>query len=122
MRGQTPLALCAILLAAVETAGGLQELMYLGILQSETEPLIMGALGTAGGAMLLPAGIAFLLRSPRTEILVPAAAYIALPVYLMVGVIKHYAAWPITTVGTLFPLLLKFLWHRFARTDAYAEA
>ncbi len=38
MRGQMPLALFAIVFGALEFAGGAQEMIYLGILRSETYP------------------------------------------------------------------------------------
>lgn len=116
MRGQMPLALFAILLGAVDTAAGLQEVVYLGILQSQTEPLIMGALGTVGSGMVLAAGIALLIRSRLTDILVPAAAYVSVPVFILVGVIKHYAAWPSTVVGIAFPLFMFFVWQKFGKS------
>ena len=55
MRGQMPVALLAIVLGVLETAGGAQELIYLGILRSETYPLVAGALGTLAGGLLLAA-------------------------------------------------------------------
>jgi hypothetical protein len=45
MRGQMPFALFALVFGALETAGGAQELVYLGILQSETYPLVAGMMG-----------------------------------------------------------------------------
>jgi hypothetical protein len=44
-----PLAIFAIALGAVELAAGVQELVYLGVLQSQTYPLIAGTLGTLAG-------------------------------------------------------------------------
>ena len=101
-----PLALFAIALGAVEVAGALQELIYLGILQSDTDAMIAGALGTAAGAIVLAAGIALLVRSQRAPELALAAAYLSIPVFILIGVWKHRAAWPITTVGMIFPVLL----------------
>jgi hypothetical protein len=106
MRGQMPVALFAIIFGALETGGGTQELVYRGILNTETEPMIMGTLGTVAGALLLAAGIGLLVNSRLTAVLVPAAAYVAVPVYLIVGVYKHYAGWPITLVGIVYPLVL----------------
>ncbi len=106
MKGRMPLAVFAIIFGAIEAAGGLQETVYLGILQSETEPLIIGALGTVGGVFLLCAGISLLVQSPLVATLVPSAAYVCVPVSVICGIIKHYAAWPITTVGILYPLLM----------------
>lgn len=113
MRGRMPVALFAIIFGALETAGGAQETVYLGILHSETEPLIIGTLGTVGGVLLLWAGITLLVNSPLAAILVPAAAYVCVPVSFLCGVVKHYAAWPITTVGILYPLLM-FVYYRLA--------
>jgi len=113
MRGQMPVALFAMIFGALETAGGAQETVYLGILRSQTEPLIIGTLGTVGGILLLWAGTSLLVSSSLSAILVPAAAYTCVPVSIICGVIKHYAAWPITTVGVLYPLLM-FVYYRLA--------
>ena len=100
-----PIALFAIVLGAVEVAGAMQELIYLGILRSRTDPLIAGALGTVAGALVLAAGIALLVRSGRTSELALAAVMVSIPVFVLIGVIQHRAAWPITIVGMVFPLL-----------------
>jgi hypothetical protein len=98
------LALFAILLGAVEVAAGVQELVYLGVLRSQTYPLIAGTVGAVAGAMVLAAGIALLMRSERAEELALAAAYVSIPVFVMIGIITHRAGWPITAVGMLFPV------------------
>jgi len=108
MRGQMPVALLAIVLAVLETAGGAQELIYLGILRSETYPLVAGALGTLAGTLLLAAGVALLLGSPLIAVLVPASAWVSVPVFILVGIVTHRAGWPITAAGILFPLFLVF--------------
>jgi hypothetical protein len=104
-----PVSLFAIVFGALETAGAVQELVYRGILNSETEPMIIGALGTVGGGLLLWAGIALLIRSSLVATLVPATVYVSVPVFLISGVYEHYAGWPITVVGIGYPLFL-FLW------------
>jgi hypothetical protein len=120
MRGHTAVSLFAILIGAVNIGGALQELVYRGILNSETEPMISGSLGTAAGAMLLAAGIALLVRSASSVALVPAAAYVSVPVFVLSGIVKHYAGWPVTVVGIVFPL---FLWWWFwMETKANAKA
>ena len=119
MTGRMPIALFAIIFGALETAGGAQETIYLGILHSETEPLIIGTLGTVGGVLLLCAGITLLVHSALSATLVPAAAYACIPVSVICGVIKHYAAWPITTVGILYPLFM-FIYYRLACRKAQA--
>lgn len=114
-----PVALLAIIFGAMETAGGAQETVYLGMLHSETVPLIIGALGTVGGVFLLWAGITLLINSSLSATLVPAAAYVSVPVSIICGVIKHYAAWPITTVGILYPLLM-LVYYRLASSKIEA--
>jgi len=50
-----PPGLFAVVFGALEIAGGVQELVYRGILSSETEPLIIGTLGTVAKVLLLAA-------------------------------------------------------------------
>lgn len=118
MRGQIPVALLAIMFGALEIAGGTQELVYLGILHSQTEPLIVGTFGTVAGVLLLAAGIALLLSSRRITVLAPAAAYVSVPVFVLIGVVKHYAAWPMTTVGLVFPVFLLFFCQRIGKSNS----
>lgn len=106
MRGQSLIAVGAILLGALETAGGAQELIIQGIVRNRTYPLTAGTLGTIAGALLLASGAALLLDSPKARVLVEATAYVSLPVFLLIGIITRIAGWPITALGIGFPLLL----------------
>jgi hypothetical protein len=108
MRGQMPVALFSLVFGVLEFAGGAQEMIYLGFLQSERYPLIAGALGVLAGGLLLAAGIAMLVRSPLASVLAQASAWIGVPVFILTGVITHRAGWPITAVGIGYPLLLTF--------------
>lgn len=108
MRGQMPFALLAIVFGALEWAGGAQEMVYLGILQSETYPLVAGVLGVVTGSLLAAAGVALLVRSRLAYVLAQATAWISVPVFILTGIITHRAGWPITAVGILFPLFLLF--------------
>jgi len=108
-----PIALFAIALGAVELAGALQELAY-GIPQSVTNAVNAGALGGVAGAIVLAAGIALLARSSRAPELALAAACISIPVFIIIGVVMHFAAWPITTVGMAFPILFAMFCRRQA--------
>jgi hypothetical protein len=108
MRAQLPLALFALVFGALEFAGGAQEMIYLGIMNSETYPLIAGVLGVLAGGLLLAAGITLLVSSPLAPVLAQATAWISVPVFTLTGVVTHRAGWPITAVGILFPLLLVF--------------
>lgn len=112
-----PLALFAIVLGAVEVAAGVQELVYLGVLRSQTYPLIAGTVGAVAGAMVLAAGIALLMRSERAAELALAAAYVSIPVFVMIGIITHRAGWPITAVGMLYPVVLAV----FCRKSLFQE-
>ena len=108
MRGHMAISLFALVFGALEAGGGVQELVYRGVLNSETEPMIVGALGTLTGAVLLWAGGALLIRSRLASVLVPATAYLSVPTFLVSGVYKHYAGWPITVVGIVYPLIMLF--------------
>ena len=108
MRTQLPLALFALVFGTLEAAGGAQEMIYLGIINSETYPLIAGALGVLAGGLLFAAGITLLIRSPLAPVLAQATAWISVPVFILTGIVTRRAGWPITAVGILFPLLLLF--------------
>jgi hypothetical protein len=111
MRGQMPFALLAIIFGALEFAGGAQEMIYLGILRSETYPLEAGVLGAVAGGFLLAAGIALLVRGRLTFTLAQATAWISVPTFILTGVITHRTGWRMTAVGLGFPLLLLlFCW------------
>ena len=110
MRGQTSSAIGAILLGALETAGGVQELINQGIIRNRTYPCAAaGTLGTIAGVLLLASGIALLFDTPKAKILVEATAYVSIPVFLLIGVITRIAGWPITLAGLGFPLVLLLL-------------
>ena len=112
-----PIALFAIALGAVELAGALQELAY-GIPQSVTDAVNAGALGAVAGAIVLAAGIALLARSTRAPELALASACISIPVFILIGIVKHFAAWPITAVGMTFPILLALSCRRAETTQS----
>jgi hypothetical protein len=118
-------SLFALVFGALETAGGVQELVYRGVLNSETEPLIIGALGTVTGAVLLWTGVALLIRSRLMSVLVSATVYLSIPTFLISGVSKcsscphhHYAGWRITLVGIVYPLIMLFWCKMEAKQDA----
>ena len=115
MRGQLPVAVLAILIGALGTTGGVQEVVYMGILKSRTEALEIGTFGTVTGILLLSAGIALLVRSKLVPSLVAATVYVSVPFYILAGIIKHYTGWPMTAIGIGFPLLL-LLWLKLNRS------
>jgi len=115
VRGHMAISLFALVFGALEIGGGVQELVYRGVLNSETQPLIVGALGTLTGAVLLWTGVALLIRSRLVSVLVPATVYLSVPTFLISGVYKcsscphhHYAGWRITLVGITYPLIVLF--------------
>lgn len=122
MRGQTLIATVAIVLGALETTGGIQELVYQGIFNSRTYPLVAGTLGTVAGIFLLAAGIAFLVRSGLAVVLASAAAYVSVPVFIQIGIVTRIAGWPITMAGILFPLLLFFFSRNLGKSGDHSPA
>jgi hypothetical protein len=108
-------SLFALVFGALEAGGAVQELVYRGVLNSETDPMIVGALGTVTGAVLLWTGGALLIRSRLVSVLVPATVYLSVPTFLISGIYKcsscplhRYAGWRITLVGIVYPLIILF--------------
>ena len=100
------LAILTILVGALETAGGMQELVYQGILNSRLYPLIGGTIGTVAGAFLLATGIALFRRSPNTRRLARATVAVSLPVFLLIGVIAPLAGLAATILACGMPLVV----------------
>ena len=113
------IAILSILIGALLTAGGLQELVVQGIFNSRLYPLIGGTLGTVAGALILSAGIALLRESPRAIALTRAAALVCVPVFVLIGFVRPLAGWAVTIVGIGFPLFL-LAYYRSARLKAAA--
>ena len=88
MRGHMAVSLFALVFGALETGGAVQELVYRGVLNSETDPMIIGALGTVTGAVLLWTGGALLIRSRLVSVLAQATVYLSVPTFLISGVYK----------------------------------
>jgi len=103
-----PVALFAMVFGVLEFAGGAQEMIHLGFLQSERYPLVAGVMGVLAGGLLLAAGIALLVRSQLSSVLAQATAWISVPVFILTGVVTHRTGWPITAVGVGYPLFLAF--------------
>jgi len=117
------IAIFTILIGALLAAGGVQELVFRGILNSRLYPLIGGTLGTVAGALLLSAGIALLRQSPRAVALIRASAWVCVPVFVLIGFIKPLAGWPVRIVGIAFPLfLLAYFWNKSDREVGRAAA
>jgi hypothetical protein len=100
------ISILTILIGALLTAGGAQELIVQGIGNNRLYPLIGGTLGTVAGTLLLSAGVALLRQSPRAIALARAAAFVSLPVFLLIGFIRPLAGWPVAIIGIGFPLFL----------------
>jgi hypothetical protein len=86
-------------------------------LQSETEPLIVGAIGTVAGVLVLAGGIALFTPSKYLIALVQSATIVSIPSFIFSGVVKHYAGWPITVVGITLPLFLLLYTQKSAKGD-----
>jgi len=112
------ISILTILIGAVLTAGGVQELVVQGIFNNRRYPLLGGTLGTVAGALLLSAGIALLRDSPRAIALARASALVCVPVFLIIGFIWPLAGWPVRIIGIAYPL---FLLAYFRKPPAYAQ-
>lgn len=99
-------AILTIVIGALSTAGGAQELIVQGIFNSLRDPLIGGTLGTVAGALTLAAGIALLRQSPRAVDLARASAFLTLPVTVLIGFVWGLEGWPMRVLGIVFPLFL----------------
>jgi hypothetical protein len=108
-----------ILIGALLTAAGAQEVFVQGIVNNQFIPLIGGTLGTVAGALLLSAGIALLRESPRAIALIRASAFVCAPVFVLIGFIWPLAGWPVRIIGIAFPL---FLLAYFRKSPAMAES
>lgn len=113
------IAILTILIGALLTAGGAQELIVQGIFNNRLYPLVGGTLGTVAGALLLSAGVALLRQSPRAISLMRAAALVSVPVFVLIGFIRPLAGWPVTIFGIGFPLFL-LIYYRSAGIKATA--
>jgi hypothetical protein len=100
------LAVVAILVGALEVAGGVQELVVQGILNNRTYPLVGGTLGAVAGAFVLVAGVALFRRSPSARLLIRVAAGVSVPVFVLIGIIQPLAGGTATLLGLGVPLLM----------------
>lgn len=102
----TALAIATILVGALETAGGLQELVVQGIFNNQRIPLAGGTLGTVAGAFILSTGIGMFRRSADAARLARATAGVCVPTYILIGLVWRLAGWPATILGLVLPLIL----------------
>jgi hypothetical protein len=102
----TLLAVISILVGAVQAAGGVQELVFEGVLNNRLYPLVGGTLGTVAGVFLLATGIALFRRSSDVLRLARATASVSLPVFLLIGIIEPLAGRPATILGLAMPVLI----------------
>ena len=106
MRAQMPVAILTIVLGALETAAGVQELVVQGIAGNRTYPLTAGTLGAVSGALLVATAIAILTGSQLAGVLARSTACVSIPVFVLIGVVTHIAGWPMTAVGIILPIVL----------------
>lgn len=111
------IAILVILVGALLTTAGVQEVVAQGILNSELYPLFGGTLGTVAGMLLLSAGIALYRQSPRAYTYIRAAAYVSVPVFILIGFIRPLAGWPVRIIGIALPIFL-LLYYRKSLSDA----
>jgi hypothetical protein len=102
----TLLAVIAILVGAIQTAAGVQELVFQGVLNNRLYPLIGGTLGAVAGGFVLATGIALFRRSPKSLRLARVSASVSIPVFLLIGILEPLAGWPATILGLGLPLVV----------------
>ena len=82
----------------------MQELVVQGILNNRSYPLVAGTLGAVAGALILAAGIALLRGSERRDVLARSA--VAVPVFILIGIVTRIAGGPATLLGLAVPIAL----------------
>lgn len=105
----------AVLIGALETAGGVQELVYQGIIRNRSYPLTAGTLGAVAGALLLAAGVALLRDAPTAKGLAEAAVYVSIPVFFLIGIVTRISGWPVTAAGITFPIIVLVVTRQHAK-------
>jgi uncharacterized membrane protein YhaH (DUF805 family) len=105
-RLMTLLAVITILVGALLAAGGVQELVFQGVLNNRLYPLLGGTLGAVAGVFLLSTGIAVFRRSGHALRLARATASVCLPVFVLIGIIQPLAGRLVTLLGLAMPLLV----------------
>lgn len=100
------MAIVAIVVGALELAGGLGEVVVGGLYERQGFPLVGGAVGAVAGALLLAAGIALLRRTPGATALARGAAFTCLPVFVLIGFVKPLMGGFALLLGLGFPLVL----------------
>ena len=102
----TMLAVITILVGSLQAAGGMQELVFQGVLNNRLYPLVGGTLGAVAGVFLLATGVALFRRSPDTLRLAWATASVSLPVFLLIGVLQPLAGRLAALLGFGMPLIV----------------
>lgn len=103
------IATFTIIVGALLTAGGLQELIVQGILNNRTFPLLGGTLGTVAGCFVLATGIALFRDSAKAPRLALTSAAVSLPTFVLIGLIERLAGWHVTILGLVLPVVLVLL-------------
>lgn len=105
------IATLTIIVGALLTAGGLQELIVQGILNNLAFPLLGGTLGTVAGSFVLATGIALFRGSAEARRLAVTSAAVSLPTFVLIGLIERLAGWPVTILGLGLPVVLVLMTH-----------
>ena len=111
----TFLAVITILVGALQAAGGVQELVFQGVLNNRLYPLLGGTLGTVAGVFLLATGIALFRRSSEVVRLARTTASVCLPVFVLIGIIQPLAGRAATILGLTVPLFVLAMLRREAQ-------
>jgi len=112
-----PMGILAIMIGALQVAGGLQEAWVGGMLRSQSWPLMGGTMGTVAGGLLFAAGVALLRRSPGAAQLARGAATTCMAVFVLIGFVKPLAGGLAVLLGIGFPIVLLLFLRYFAGRD-----
>ena len=102
----TVLAVITILVGALQADGGVQEMVFQGVLNNRLYPLVGGTLGAVAGGFLLATGIALFRRSSEAARLAQTTASVCLPVFVLIGIIQPLAGRAATILGLVVPLFV----------------
>lgn len=102
----TRLTEAIVLVGALLTASGLQEMVFQGVLNNRAYPLVGGTLGVVSGGLVLATGIALFRHSSDVMRLARGTASVCLPVFAWIGIIQPLAGRAATLLGLAVPILV----------------
>jgi hypothetical protein len=106
-----PMAILAVLIGALESLNALAEAWAGGMVNRDSESLIVGVAGAAAGVTLMITGVALLRRSPRAIVWAWASAYICVTLFGLNAVLFPRLSVLSTLLGVGLPIALLIYLH-----------